>query len=529
MTRLTFCTCGLTLVFLYFSTGLAQDLNFAHVYDVGPGYSYATPSDVPWEALQPATLVRIHYRETPYNDKWVVAAAGTAQEPVVIRGVPQGDRLPVITGDNARTRQELDYWNEDRSVIKIGGASHPSATPAYITIENLVIRSARPAFTFSDDRGNNQTYRDNAASIHIEAGDHITIRNCTLTDSGNGLFSGAQSSAVLVESCYVHANGIADSIYHHNSYTESLGITFQYNHYGPLRTGCRGNNLKDRSAGTVIRYNWIEAGNRTLDLVDSDHAQIYDDPAYRQTFVYGNILIKHDVVENGQVLHYGGDSNATARYRKGMLWFYNNTVVSRRSDNTTLMRLSTNDEHCECFNSIIYVTLEGSRLAILSENGDINLHHNWLKTGWRDVHGTLLGNIDSRDNVEGVLPGFVDFGQQDFTLAAGSDCIDRGDPVPEAVLPEHNLDLSYAVHQGKRPRYPLGPMDLGAFEWPLPQAGDIDADGRLDLRDAILALMLAAGNPPPEPVYRAADTDGDARISVREAVYVLQMLSDLRN
>lgn len=54
---------------------------------------------------------------------------------------------------------------------------------------------------------------------------------------------------------------IESSIYKHNSYTESQGIVFEFNHYGPLRAGCPGNNLKDRSTGTVIRYNWIEGGN----------------------------------------------------------------------------------------------------------------------------------------------------------------------------------------------------------------------------------------------------------------------------
>ncbi len=50
---------------------------FNFVYDVGPGYAYAEPSDVPWESLQPGTLVRIHYREQPYANKWVLAVAGT--------------------------------------------------------------------------------------------------------------------------------------------------------------------------------------------------------------------------------------------------------------------------------------------------------------------------------------------------------------------------------------------------------------------------------------------------------------------
>ena len=113
-------------------------------------------------------------------------------------------------------------------------------------------------------------YARNAAAVHVEVGVHVTIENCILTDCGNGLFAGAQVSDLHVRGNHIHGNGIEDSYYEHNSYTECRGILVEYNRYGPLREGCGGNNLKDRSAGTVIRYNWIEGGNRHLDLVDGE-------------------------------------------------------------------------------------------------------------------------------------------------------------------------------------------------------------------------------------------------------------------
>ena len=74
------------------------------------------------------------------------------------------------------------------------------------------------------------------------------------------------------------ATATSGSIYEHNAYTEALGIVYQFNHFGPLCASCLGNNLKDRSAGTVVRYNWIEGGNRQLDLVESDSATYRADP-----------------------------------------------------------------------------------------------------------------------------------------------------------------------------------------------------------------------------------------------------------
>ena len=40
------------------------------------------------------------------------------------------------------------------------------------------------------------------------------------------------------------------------------------------------------------------------------------------------MLIEPDGAGNRQIVHYGGDNGTTAMYRKGTLFFYNNTVVS---------------------------------------------------------------------------------------------------------------------------------------------------------------------------------------------------------
>ena len=449
-----------------FGTYSCPRQKFVHVYEVGPGKTYETPNDIPWENIQPSTLVLIHYRPEPYACKWVVCVTGTRDEPVVISGVPaENGTLPVITGDEAVTRLALDYWNENRSVIKIGGSSHPSSFPSHITIENLEIRSGRPGYHYRDDHGNSGTYASNAAAIHVEMGRNITIRNCTLTDCGNGFFAGSQAADLLLEYNHIHGNGIEGSIYQHNNYTEVDGIVFQFNHFGPLRHGCLGNNLKDRSAGTVIRYNWIEAGNRTIDLVESDHHELLDDPEYSRSFVYGNILIKHDVQENGQVIHYGGDGGDYSRYRKGTLWFFNNTVVSYRSGNTTLLGISTNDEHVAAFNNVIYATASGTRMAVMGARGVVDLYSNWLPEGWRSTHESYLeGTLYASDNITGTEPGFVDFSSMDFRLDGDNTALMHGAALPVEILPEHNLLNQYGVHQSGRERFHGLNVWFGAFQ-----------------------------------------------------------------
>jgi hypothetical protein len=464
----------------------------AATYAVGPGQPYASIGAVPWHTLAAGDLVLIHWRATPYREKWVICRQGTAAAPIVVRGVPgPGGELPVIDGDGATTPAPLNYWNEERSVVKIGGANVPADTvPEHITIENLDIGNARPPLQYTGDDGAAHGYIANAAAIHVEKGRHITVRNCILRAAGNGLFvgtSGGITEDVLVEGCYIHGNGNAGSAFEHNTYTEATRITYQLNRFGPPCTGCSGNNLKDRSAGTVVRYNWIEGGNRQLDLVDSD--TLHTRPEYGTTLVYGNVLIEPDGAGNSQIVHYGGDSGDEDVYRKGTLHLYNNTIVSTRSGNTTLLRLSTNDEHADARNNVVWVTAPGSALAMLATAGVLDLRNNWLKTGWQTSHdGAFAGAVnDLGANVTGASPGFVNPAAQDFHLAAGSAAVDAGGALAAGALP---VLSEYVKHQHATARAVAGALDIGAFE------------------------LAAVGPPPAAPSGLAATTVSAVRIDL---------------
>lgn len=450
----------------------------AATYEVGPGKPYATPSAVPWESLLPGDLVLIYWQSTPYRDKWVICRQGTATAPIVVRGVagPGGER-PVIDGNGAVTRLALDYWGEQRAVIKIGGASIPSdLMPRYIVVEGLEVRSGRPPYAFTDDGGSAGSYVNNAAAIWIEKGEHITVRGNVLRDSGNGLFvSSAEpniSRNILIESNHIFDNGNANSLYEHNTYTEALGITYQFNRFGPLRAGALGNNLKDRSAGLVVRYNWIEGGNRQLDLVETDSLTIQNDLSYRSTFVYGNVLIEPDAAGNRQIAHYGGDNGTTAKYRKGRLYFYQNTLVSTRTDRTTLFRLSTNDERADVRNNIFYPAgHSGTNLSLLDATGVLDLSHNWFKAGYVGAFGGLQGSInDDGTSVIGTTPGFIGEGSQDFRLTMTSDAVNEGAALHASAQP---VLYEYVKHQGGQVRPNDGVSDLGAFEMRDGQPADL--------------------------------------------------------
>jgi hypothetical protein len=57
-------------------------------YHVGDGQPYATIGAVAWHTLIPGDTVWIHWRATPYREKWVIGRQGTQAAPISVRGVP---------------------------------------------------------------------------------------------------------------------------------------------------------------------------------------------------------------------------------------------------------------------------------------------------------------------------------------------------------------------------------------------------------------------------------------------------------
>jgi hypothetical protein len=453
---------GLALALLLCSLGTARSAE----YHIGPDQEFESPFEAPWNLVAGDTVV-IHWRSEPYRNKWVVCGQGTADQPITVRGEPGPEgQLPVIDGEKATTPPHVNFWSEGRGVIKIGGANIPACEhPAHIVIENLDIRGGHPDYFYLGREGLVR-YPEAAAAIFVERGTHITVRNCILRDSANGFFSAHESSEVLLEGCLIENNGLRDSHYQHQTYTASSGMTYQFNRFGRMAAGAGGNALKDRSAGLVVRYNWIEGGNRQLDLVEADDSEaLQQDSRYRRTFVYGNVLIEPDGDGNNQIVHYGGDNGDTPLYRKGVLYLVHNTVISRRGGNTCLVRLSTNGETAVISHNVLVATAEGSRFAILDDAGIARLSRNWIGSGWVPSHEEgFSGRVVASGNLEGVDPGLVDVENGDFRPRTNSPVVDAAAPVTVDGGNVLSIDWEFALPRGARTRPGSGPLDLGALE-----------------------------------------------------------------
>jgi hypothetical protein len=163
-------------------------------------------------------------------------------------------------------------------------------------------------------------------------------------------------------------------------------------------------------------------------------------------------------------VHFGGDSGAAANYR-GTLYLWNNTVVSTRTGNTTLLRLSTNGQTAEVRNNVVHVTAAGSRLALSDSAGTLRYGWNLFKPGFVDSHSGVTGIVtDLGGNLTAASPGFADESMQDYHLRDTSPARDSAGALP-AGLAAYPLDSEYVKHQTGAARHADALLDMGAYEF----------------------------------------------------------------
>jgi parallel beta-helix repeat protein len=436
--------------------------------------------------------VNIHWQPTPYHEKIALSASGTASQHIQINGIkgPQG-QLPVLDAANATSSPNSPMFSykpiEDLGLIvifrdQVHGYGY---LPSFIDINNLQLQGANAGTAYTGYDGDSRTYTDGASGIWMEGASDITIHGCVITNNSNGVFakSGGDPATttyrVTLDGNYLYGNGVANNYLYHNSYIEADGAVYQYNRYGPLRAGAPGNALKDRSAGTVIRYNYIQDGGHLLDLVDAqDGAPVLTGaPNYNQTFVYGNTLIS-DANGPTYLIHYGGDDYNYANYRNGTLYFYANTVINQANQSdrwrTNVFQLDTNSQTLDARNNILFNTSRtagsnASLFELLLTDGKANFFANWVSPGWLPSHdvqpfnGSITGTnnfiVDPNNN-----PGFANTAAYDVHLTAGSGAIDRGG-VLAAAAASYPVTQEYVYHQSDAARPVNGAApDLGAFE-----------------------------------------------------------------
>lgn len=478
-----------------FTTGECVHKGPGTDYEVGPGKKYESIGQVPMETFKAGDTLRIHYRPEPYREKIMLGGVGRADAPIRVCGIKgPGGELPILDGEKATTRKELQFpfdGHQVRGLIIVGWRrSDPwQVGPEHIVIEGLEIRNASLPYKFTDKAGNEAGYSAPAAGVFVQRGKHITIRNNIVHDNGNGLFVGSAGGEeltehVLIEGNYVYNNGSDQNYYHHNVYNEASGVVYQFNHFGPPKGGPQGilgANIKERSAGVVIRYNWIEDGAHLIDLVDSQEARDPNlaSPTFKESWVYGNVILRGPTA-SGSMVHYGGDSGMLDTYRKGTLHFFNNTVVVENSHHkeweaTAIFEISTNDENLDSRNNVYMsdaphpnrpVLLLGKRDQVVS--GVATFEGDWIREG---IDTFAQGNVKLVATAKGIdactrgkEPGFEDLEKRLFRPTAQAPFLQKGVALPYPA--EHALKMQYVKHGKGEPRPAEPSLTLGAFAGP---------------------------------------------------------------
>jgi hypothetical protein len=485
-------------------------------YHVGPGQPYTNIGDVPWYALGPGDTVYIHYRSTPYHEKFLVSNAGTASQWIRVLGVPgPNGELPIISGDGATTSTKMHYYWTDPTLFQLYGVvqiainSASTPIPAYIEIANLQIQDGYQTYQFTAENGSKLNYDSFTGCIYARSAKHLLIRDNVLTNCGQafidwtandgGVWWDALEGDTVLRGNSFYNNGVPNDYLEHQTYTESDGVIIECNHYGPQRANAGGSQLKDRSAGTVIRYNYIEQseGGWDLDLVEPENGwdTLGSRATYKQAFVYGNVFVNENL--GLDFFHWNEDhglGHGRAEQTGGKLFFYDNTVVvvANKSDAPypgAFQLFNVNQGGFDCSMGAVAgrIDVRNNIFAFLPrtagqpipeldfgycgwENFDFGV--NWVSPGYQVWHqgganATGTSNIFSPAAND---PGFVSVSANNFHLAVGSSAIGKGGPLaPEVTNNFLGLDLTptlqYLPDRQVEPRSASGAgSDLGAFE-----------------------------------------------------------------
>jgi hypothetical protein len=462
-------------------------------YNIGSGETYPTIGSFNWRQLGPGDTVKIHANSGgAYHELLLLTVRGTAAAPITVEGVPDAKgNLPILDGANAVQNAQFAYnYNTFGAIgcITTYHAANASNTfrPGYLVIKNMELRNCykgdNGSNSWTDYQGQSKTYGNVGGGIYMLTGDNITIEGCNIHGNGEGVFGAGSSSFdrymvnIVLRGNYIWGNGNLNSYGEHNSYIECFYPLYEFNHYGPERAGAAGGSLKDRSVGTIIRFNYIESSARTIDLVEAQNEAdaALRDPNYHYCYVYGNVIAQDDPrCANG--IHYGGDSLPPGYYRKGLLYLWNNTIVSTISQHDTwrsmIVQLSTPGDSVDARNNIIaYKSLSGGNAPVLDLMPPDGVGYwgvNWVSAGWRSCFSAnrFTGVAAGTENfITGDDPGFVSWTNRDYHLAAGSPCIGRASALSQA-LASYPLDEEY-----KSPALPSEPPQRLAQADPPPKA-----------------------------------------------------------
>jgi len=532
-------------------------------FDVGPGREHIELTTVPWLSLEAGDVVNIFHRSEPYRTKLGLRAQGTAAAPVIINGVTSSAcERPTISGANAVNSDDAvaaQFYSTEfteflGTIFLYRASTDPFGhRPTHITIQNLRITGASIEDSYTGQDGVERSFGKGAAGVYAVVVDDLTLENNEITGNGNGVFVNTKSAdetsnRIVLRRNSIYGNGTADSYLEHNLYIQARRSLYEGNYIGQLIEGAQGSSLKDRSSGTVVRYNRIDAAARALDLVEIEGGvdPVKNDPLYSSAWVYGNVIVtdhSRPGTSGALLVHWGGD-NDPQHFRNGTLYFYNNTVIinSTRAQRYwfAMFDMDNNDQRVVA-HSNVFANLKDAFMYMGRSQGTVELQGtNWATEGWGAAGGfepdvTL---IESGRMLAGADPRVG----PDFVPLSGSPLVDQATSVSMAA-PSPAIAANLAVDEqpigtpGVATRPLAGSsIDLGAFELAGALTGDADCDGALSIRDSLVIaqyVRTASGSTARCPLgvgesisVAGADIDNSGAVDLSDIEASLRCIAD---
>jgi hypothetical protein len=371
----------------------------AATYAVGPTRPWTTLQQLLGvTTLQPGDIVEIDGAAT-YPGGVILRQAGTAAQPITIRGLRVNGQRPLLAGGT----NTIELRQSNHVVIEgiefTGGSSRCIFIPAaFVTLRDLLVRDCPQMGILSSD----------------QLSGSITLEYSEIRSSGSG-----DSRHAL----YMQSDEIAFP-----------GAVFRM-HHNVVHDGTGGNLLKSRFERNEIHYNWFEGATyHALELIGPD--QFTQQPGWsvglkrEDSEVLGNVIVHPGTF--GAVMRFGGDGTGESR---GRYRFVNNTVVVRGTTASyTVFRLFSGIESVEAHNNVIWrstagtLNIERTVEAEWVSGRRVAGSNNWINATAMVVPAEWTGTL------MGATPGFVNAAAWDYRPAAGSPLLASGNANPTSPV-----------------------------------------------------------------------------------------------
>ena len=423
-------------------------------YLVGPGRTYTQLTQVA-DLVGPGDLVLVDggatYQPVLFEND------GAPGNPIVVRGVRNGaGARPILSGGTNTIEIQSDHFVLESFEITGGSFRCVYHHSHDVLMRDLYVHGcpAHGILGADEDSGS------------------LTLEYSEIAHAGNG------SSQHMI---YVTSD--------QNVYP---GAVFRMRHCY-LHDGTGGNAVKSRAQRNEIYSNWIEGAQyHLLELIGPDEGAVTPPPGIREdSDVVGNVLIHKQYdppgpngpfdgsfyfVRTGSDMRCddGGTNSTRGRYR-----FVNNTFVRMNSGTGShVFRPFGYLQSMEMSNNVFFSVPAGVMGMVRADDGErcwtngeqIAGQNNWVETGTAEP-GQWTGTI------EGADPGLANAAAFQVRPTFGSPLRNAGTetptgppgyPFPGPLFPPTWEPPDRAVLPGSPPprRIPVGPIDVGAFEWP---------------------------------------------------------------